>query len=89
MTLRDAVFSGRISRLAVFGTDCSLTGDAALQLILDLRTFSLFEWIGATGGEEGDCDQEEDRQALHLLILESEGCNASVVAVLVINRRLA
>ena len=70
--MRDAVFCSRISRLALFWTNCALTGDAALKLILDLRTFSLFEWIGATGGEEGDCDQEEDRPALHLLILESD-----------------
>lgn len=72
MGLGHAVFARRITRRALLGSNCALPGHTALQLILNFRSFSLFERIGATGREQRDCDREEDRQALHLPILESD-----------------
>jgi hypothetical protein len=52
MRLRNAVFAGWIARIAFFGNNFSLAGDAALQLRLNFSTSSLFERIGATAGED-------------------------------------
>src|ERR1700686_156422 len=83
MSLRPAVFARRITRRALLRSNCALPPHAALQLLLDFRGLPLFERIGATRGEERDRDQEEDRQALHLPILESE----RFIARMTISRR--
>lgn len=54
MILRNAVFGRGIARLAFLRTDCSLAGDAALQLIGDFRTAALLQRIGATACPERD-----------------------------------
>jgi len=50
MRLWYGVLARWIARLALFGDDLALTGDATLQLRLHLLTASLFERIGATAG---------------------------------------
>ena len=82
MRLWDTMLGGRIAWLALLRPDCALTSNAAFKLLLDFGSLSLFEWIGATAREQRCGNREEDRQALHLLILESESPNASVVAAL-------
>jgi hypothetical protein len=72
-------------RLIVLGaidwTELALAGDAALQMLADF--FIAGEPICHTSGSaERSGDEDEQRQALHLLILGSELCNASVVAAL-------
>jgi hypothetical protein len=61
MGLGNAVFAGWIARIAFFGNNFSLAGDAALQLRLNFSTSSLFERIGATAGEDCTSDHEKDR----------------------------
>ena len=39
MSLRHAMFTGGIARLALLRSDCALTRDAASKLVLHLRTF--------------------------------------------------
>jgi hypothetical protein len=82
MCLWNAVFSGRITRVSLFGDKLALTSNAALQLRLNFSTTTLFEWIGATAGERCAADQEQDRQGPHPLILGMKLAKANrVVAV--------
>ena len=46
-----AIVIAVIAGLALFGADLALSGDAALQLRLNLVAASLFEWISASTGD--------------------------------------
>jgi hypothetical protein len=56
--------------------ECSLPGDATLQLRLNFRARALFERIGATARNQYAAGRNENRRRLHLLILGSERCIA-------------
>jgi hypothetical protein len=77
MSLGNAMFSGRIPRISLFGDKLTLAGDAALQLRLNLVTGSLFERIGASAGDQHAADRDQDRQGPHLLILGMKLGNAN------------
>lgn len=72
MTLRDAVLTGGIIRRPLDRTECSLPGHAALKLGSHFVGASFFEGIGTTGRSEDECCCQENRQAFHLFILESD-----------------
>ena len=69
MRLWHGVLARWIARLALFGTDLALAGNAALQSRLDFLTALLLERIGATAGQHRACDHEQERQGPHPLIL--------------------
>jgi len=69
MRLRHSMLGRGIARLALFGTDLALTGDAALKLRLNFSSASLFKWIGATSVDQQAADRDQDRQGPHPLIL--------------------
>ena len=69
MRLRNSVFGGGIAGIALFGTDLSLAGDAALQPGANFLAARLFERIGATDCERREENREEKRPGLHRLIL--------------------
>jgi hypothetical protein len=73
MSLRHAVFGGRIARRTINRPKLSLSGYAALQLILHFGTFPLLEGVGAANHKQRESDRAKDRQAFHLLILGSGG----------------
>ena len=71
MRLRNAMLGRWIAWITLafsFG-ELPLTGDAALQLRLHFTAASLFDRIGATGGENKEENREEERPGLHPLIL--------------------
>ncbi|MDB6147164.1 MAG: hypothetical protein JWO45_828 [Spartobacteria bacterium] len=72
MILRDAVLTGGIVRRPIDRTDCSLASDAALKLGSHFVGASFFQRIGTTARSEDECCCQENRQALHLFILESD-----------------
>ena len=57
MGLRNAVFTGRVTRFALFRAECSLSGDTALQLFLHFRTGTVLNRVGATAGDQPKCDR--------------------------------
>jgi hypothetical protein len=77
MGLRDAVFACRIAGVALFGTELALTGDAPLQLRLNFGAASLLHRISASGGEQRDSDDEEERPGFHPLILGTKRTKAN------------
>src|SRR5438128_12682735 len=83
MSLRHSVFRGGIARLPVDRTEYSLSGHATLKLPSHFVRAALFHRISAASCDQRQCDQEQDRHAFHLLILESTRCKASVVAATV------
>jgi hypothetical protein len=72
---------GLIAGRTIDRAELAFAGDSFLQMVLDLvlpkPTFR------ATGQEERARQGDEQQNAFHPLILGSERCNASVVAVLV------
>ncbi len=82
MGLRHSVFAGLVVGLSLDRTEFPLTRHAALKLIAHFAGSSLFERVGATGRHESASKESQDRQGLHLLILERVPGNASVVAAL-------
>lgn len=68
MSLRDAVFCGRIAGRAFHGAKRSLTSHTAFKLTLDFLRRALLERVGATIQRDA-CDHEEDRHAIHPHIL--------------------
>ena len=50
---------------------CSLTSDAAPELLLHFLPGALFDWVRAAA-QAYQCDYERNRKGLHLLILRSE-----------------
>lgn len=72
MILRHAMLTGGIIRRSVDRTDCSLAGNAALKLGSHFIGASFFHRIGTTGHSEDECCCQENRQAFHLFILESD-----------------
>src|SRR5439155_21384473 len=79
MSLRHTVFGGGIARRPVDRTECSLSGHATLKLPSHFFRAALFHRISAASCNQRQCDQEQDRHASHLLILERRRCKASVV----------
>jgi hypothetical protein len=73
--LRHAVLPRRITGGPLHWAERSLAGDAALKLPLHFLRAALFKRISAATRSQ-PCDHEQDRQALHLLILGSERCIA-------------
>jgi hypothetical protein len=78
MGLGNAMFSGWVPRISLFGDKLTLAGDAALQLRLNFVTGSLFERIGASAGDQHAADRDQDRQGPHLLILGMNFAKANV-----------
>jgi hypothetical protein len=76
MILGDGVLAGRIVRSALDWSNVSATAQAALELLLHFRAPPLLERIGATKCKEHPSDHEQDRRALHLLILGMNCCIA-------------
>jgi len=72
MCLWHGVFPGLIILRAIDRAECSLTGDTAFQLSFNFSGAALFQRICATACQHRPGNREEDRQALHLLILGSE-----------------
>jgi hypothetical protein len=71
MSLRHTMLARGIVGRPLQGAKGSLTGHAAFKLPLHFLRGALFERVGATARDQ-PCDHEQDRHALHLLILESE-----------------
>jgi len=71
MSLRHTMLARGIVGRPLQGANGSLTGHAAFKLPLHFLRGALFERVGATARDQ-PCDHEQDRHALHLLILESE-----------------
>src|SRR5437764_14651200 len=83
MGLRHAVLCPGIAGRPVDRTERSLAVDAALKLASYFFRAALFHRISAASCNQRQCDQEQDRHASHLLILESRRCKASAVAAAV------
>jgi hypothetical protein len=83
MGLRHAVLCRGIAGWPVDRTERSLAGDATLKLPSHFFRAALFHRISAASCNQRQCDQEQDRHAFHLLILESRRRKASVVAATV------
>jgi hypothetical protein len=81
MSLRHAMLAGGIIGRPIDRTECSLPGYAALKLPLYFLRAALFNRISAAARDQ-PCDDEQDRRAFHLLILESEGGIARPLASL-------
>src|SRR5438093_2913165 len=79
MGLRHAMLCRGIAGRPVDRTERSLAGDATLKLPSHFFRAALFHRISAASCNQRQCDQEQDRHASHLLILESRRCKASVV----------
>jgi len=62
----------RVIRRPVDWAERSLPGYPALKLPLHFLRAALFHRISAAARDQ-PCDDEQDRRAFHLLILESEG----------------
>jgi hypothetical protein len=77
MRLGNAVFGSRVAGVALFGAELALTGDAPLQLRLNFGAASLLHRISATGDEQSDNDDEEERPGFHPLILETKRTKAN------------
>jgi hypothetical protein len=80
MGLRHAVLCRGIAGRPIDRTERSLASDATLKLPFHFFRAALFHRISAACCDQDQCDQEQDRHASHLLILESRRCKASVVA---------
>jgi hypothetical protein len=72
MRLWNAVLTSGIIGRAINWTEGALTGNAPLELALNFLSSTLFQWICATAPDQDAGNCEENRQALHLLILGSE-----------------
>src|SRR5947207_4921131 len=83
MALRHAVLCRGIAGRPLDRTERSLSGDATLKLASYFFRAALFHRISAASCNQRQCDQEQDREAFHLLILESRRCKASAVAAAV------
>ena len=77
------MFASGIGGRSLDWADRSLAGDATFELALHFFRAALFHRISAAPCNQHQCDQEQDRHAFHLLILESGRCKASVVAAAV------
>jgi hypothetical protein len=66
------MLAGRIIRRPFDWSERSLPGYATLKLPLYFLRAALFNWVSAAARDQ-PCDEEQDRRAFHLLILESEG----------------
>jgi hypothetical protein len=75
------MLTGGIFGRPVDWAERSLPGHAALELPLYLPRAVLFKRISAAARDQ-PCDDEQDRRAFHLLILESEGGIARPLASL-------
>jgi hypothetical protein len=71
MSLRHTMLASQILWRPLHWAKGSLSSHAAFKLPLHFLRGALFERVGATARDQ-PCDHEQDRQALHLLILESE-----------------
>lgn len=76
------MLAGGIIGRSIDRTECSLPSYAALKLPLDFLRAALFNRISAAARAQ-PCEDEQERRAFHLLILESRRCKASVVAAAV------
>src|SRR5437762_13780804 len=83
MSLRHAVFASGIGGRSLDWANRSLAGDATFELVSRFFRAALFHRISAAACNQRQCDQEQDRHDLHLLISESSRCKASVVAATV------
>jgi hypothetical protein len=61
MRLRHTVFASRITGFALFRTDLTLAGYAALKLGSYFLTTALLEWISATAQAQRTTDRDQDR----------------------------
>jgi hypothetical protein len=77
MCLRDIVLGSWIAGWTFFRAEPALAGDAALKLRAYFFTAALFEGIGAPAAKNGPRNYKQNRQRLHLLMIENECFNAS------------
>ena len=75
------MLAGGILGRPLHWTECSLPGHAALKLPLYFLRAALFNWVSAAARDQ-PCDDEQDRRAFHVVILESEGGIARPLASL-------
>jgi hypothetical protein len=71
-----AVFGGSIARRPLDWANRPLAGDATLKLPSHFFGGALFKRISAATHDQRRCDHEQDRHALHLLILGTKRSNA-------------
>jgi len=76
MSFWHAVFGGSIARRPLDWANRPLTGDATLKLLPHFFGAALLERIRAATYDQRRCDHEQDRHALHLLILGTQRSNA-------------
>ena len=81
MSLRHTMLACRIFGRPVHWAEGPLPGYAALKLPLYFPRAVLFKRISAAARDQA-CDDEQDRRAFHLLILENEGGIARPLASL-------
>jgi hypothetical protein len=72
MSLGNGMLIRLITLRAIERSKLALPGDASLKTLLDLLSGRLLERIRAPAGKEREYGREQDRQALHLLILRSK-----------------
>lgn len=58
MRLGHAMFAGRITGIALFGNDLSLTSHSSLETSANFLASCLFEGIGASAGDQHAADRE-------------------------------
>jgi len=58
MRLRHAVFAGRITGVALFGNELSLTSHSALEASANFLASCFFKRIGASAGNQHAADRE-------------------------------
>ena len=71
-----AVLASEIAGRPLDWAERPLAGDATLKLSLYFSGGGLFERISAATHDQRRCDHEQDRHALHLLILGTKRSNA-------------
>jgi len=77
MGLRNSMFGSWIAGITFLRNEFALTTETSLELRADFLPASLLERIGATEGERGEENLEEERPGPHPLILEMKSANAN------------
>ena len=76
MSLRHAVLGRGIGGRSLDWANRSLAGDATFELALHFFRAPLLDRVSAAAHHQRRCDHEQDRHALHLLILGTKRSNA-------------
>jgi hypothetical protein len=76
MSFWHAVLAGSVARRPLHWANRPLAGHAPLKLPLHFFGAALFERVSAATDDQRQGDHQQDRHALHLLILETKRSNA-------------